>query len=142
MSDSPPDSPERRQYVLHSSLSELDHVIQETQAFAEAHTTDQDLIYRIVLLTTEAVTNAVEHGNKSDPSKAVRLEFVKADEHIEISVEDEGEGFDPDAVADPRTGDNLYREGGRGIFLITSMADAYHFEAGGRRLRMIFRSPV
>ena len=141
MSSQSADASHFRRFVFPSTLSELHHVVQEAEAFAKEHTSDEDVQYRVVLLTTEAVTNAVEHGNRSDPAKTVILEFSATETQIEVCVEDEGEGFDPKGVANPLTKKNIMREGGRGIFLIDSLADAHSFENGGRRLRMVFHIP-
>jgi serine/threonine-protein kinase RsbW len=131
-------APEHKRLVLPIDLSVLDRVVEVADTFARAHMSDEELAYRIVLLTTEAVTNAIEHGNQLDPGKSVILDFSSGDGYIEISVQDEGEGFDPESRQNPLAEENLLEEGGRGIFLIESMADEFFYELGGRKVRMVF----
>lgn len=78
----------------------------------------------------EACTNAIEHGNKLDPSKHVRVRFRTGPERIEIGVSDQGEGFELERVQDPRTPENLMRERGRGIFILRAFMDEVRFEFG------------
>jgi len=75
----------------------------------------------------EATTNAIEHGNGLDRTKRVHILFRSSTERIEIHVRDEGTGFDPTKIADPRTPDNLMRERGRGIFILRAFMDEVRF---------------
>lgn len=75
----------------------------------------------------EAVTNAVEHGNQSDPSKTVDLWVEVSDDAIRVHVRDYGGGFDPSDLPDPRMRENLLREGGRGVFLMRALVDHVEF---------------
>lgn len=124
--------------VLKSDLKSIQRVVDRTEAFLGPRVSDDDLAYRIVLLATEAVTNAIEHGNKFDAEKNVYFRIEADGEQVEIVVEDEGTGFDPAMTKDPRASENLLREGGRGILFMQSMADEVNFENGGRRVRLIF----
>ncbi len=131
--------PEQQHFVLPSDLAMLDRVVDIADAFVRAHTKDEDLAYRVVLLTTEAVTNAIEHGNQLDPEKSFILDFNAGDGYLEVSVQDEGSGFNPEMRQNPLDEANLLEEGGRGIFLIESLADEFFYELGGRKVRMVFR---
>ncbi len=124
--------------ILKTSFEELDRVIDETEAFFSRFTDDEDLVQKIMLLTTEAVSNAIEHGNALDETKSVILEFVCGAKLLEVWVEDEGEGFDRSTVADPLSSDGLLQDGGRGIFLIEQLADEVHYGNDGRRIGMKF----
>lgn len=128
--------PYRLHLELASEFQELDVAVQATQAFTEAHIDDEDLAYKVVLLTSEAVTNAMEHGNSLDPKKMVRMELQLFPDHIALWVEDEGPGFDPNNVSDPLAFENLLNDGGRGLFLIEELADEVSYENGGRRIRL------
>jgi len=92
------------------------------------------------LTLDEAVTNAIRHGNGLDAAKTVRLDCRLSDGELEISVEDEGSGFDPDLLPDPREGDSLYRTSGRGVFLIRKLCHDVRYEADGSRAVLIYRS--
>ncbi|HMB98970.1 MAG TPA: ATP-binding protein, partial [Balneolaceae bacterium] len=92
-------------------------------------------------LLSEAVTNAIVHGNNEDPSKKVEVEINIKPDSIITTVEDEGEGYDPDQKSDnPLNEENLLKEGGRGIFLIEEISDEIEYFNEGRGIRfVIFR---
>lgn len=124
--------------LLPSDLTVLDQVVEATQDYLAARLDDEDLAYRVLLLATEAVTNAIEHGNQLDASKQVRMSLRVLPGQVELSVEDEGGGFDPASVENPLRDENLLEDSGRGIFLIEQMADEVYYEHEGRRVRMFF----
>ena len=81
-------------------------------------------------------------GNRSDPSKKATLYISSDGSALEIVVEDEGEGFRLDDLADPTSADNLLKPSGRGILIIRSFMDEVNLsprEGGGSRLRMVKR---
>lgn len=81
----------------------------------------------VLLAMTEAVNNAMIHGNRMDPKKPVTVD-VRIDNGTFIAVvTDQGGGFDPASLPDPRDPENLLREGGRGVFLIQHLADSVEF---------------
>lgn len=126
--------------VLESNLAGIERVVEETESFLESRIADEDLKYNVVLLATEAVTNAIEHGNKLDPAKQVIYRLEVHQRKVELVVEDQGEGFDPDSMEDPRESKNLLREGGRGLLFMESLADDVRFEAEGRRVCLTFHA--
>ncbi|ARA92311.1 MAG: ATP-binding protein [Bacteroidetes bacterium] len=131
------DAHRRLHLELPSDVTLLDQVVDETEAFIRPYV-DDEAAYRIVLLTTEAVTNAIEHGNQTDPDKMVQVDLRVRDRQIDLRVRDEGPGFDPSKLKNPVAPDHVLDEGGRGIFLMHAMADEVYFEDGGRCVRMVF----
>lgn len=113
-------------------MAETDGVAAAVQAFLDAHVPDEDLAFRVALVASEAVTNAIEHGNQLDANRRVALVVVASDERVVVSVEDEGVGFDPSFVPDPTREGALMAEGGRGLFLMQELADTVRFEEQGR----------
>ena len=124
--------------VLETDFSSVERVVDDTSAFLEDRIEDEDLAYRIVLLATEAVTNAIEHGNKMDRAKQVFFRMDVLENRVEIVVEDQGSGFDPTKTDDPTESEHLFREGGRGLLFMEEMADDVQFEKDGRLVRLIF----
>ena len=109
---------------------------------------DDDTLHWISIAVRESVANAIKHGNKSDLSKRVIVEFSPVPAHdpseLVIRVQDEGEGFEPEEVADPLAPENLLKSSGRGIFLIRSfMDDVEHRKVpeGGMEIRMTKKVP-
>lgn len=129
-------APPRLHLDLPSVFESLEEAVEATQAFAEAEIDDDEVGYRVVLLMSEAVTNAIEHGNASDPNRRFRLDIVVFADRVEVTVEDEGGGFDPQAVENPLKEAQLLADSGRGIFLMEEMADALRWEADGSRVRL------
>jgi serine/threonine-protein kinase RsbW len=115
---------------------------------------DDDTLHYVGVAIRECVINAIKHGNRNDAGKHVFVEFSTANgpgdntENVEhaltISVRDQGQGFDPAAVADPLAPENLLKTSGRGIFLIRSFMDDVQLRGapeGGMEVRMVKRVP-
>ena|SRR3989339_401880 len=100
---------------------------------------EQDDIFAVHLALEEALVNAINHGNKMDSQKQVVISYSVGQDMAEISVADQGNGFDPRHVPDPRCGENLYKAGGRGLFLIQSYMDEVDFNEKGNCIRMVKR---
>lgn len=97
-----------------------------------------DQFFNLVIAMTEAVNNAIVHGNKLDPTRRVRYSVECRADGVHCVVEDEGEGFNPDEVADPLSPENLLREGGRGMFLIRSLMQEFNLVNTGHGMRVEF----
>ena len=107
---------------------------------------DDDSLHWVSVAVRESVVNAIKHGNQHDLSKRVAVEFTQvpaADPaELVIRVEDEGEGFDPESIADPLAPENLLKSSGRGIFLIRSFMDDVEVKrraTKGMEVRMVKR---
>lgn len=99
----------------------------------------EDTEHWMGLALREAVANAIKHGNRQDPTKKVYLSFGGHDGEITVEVADEGEGFDPQRVADPLAEANQLKTSGRGIFYMKTFMDDVAFSkgaSGGTVLRM------
>ena len=95
---------------------------------------DEDPSETFKLILSEAVTNAIVHGNKENPDKSVHIKVEITDSSILAEVKDEGEGFEPEDKKDPLAEENLMDTGGRGIFLIKQFADHMEFKENGTLL--------
>lgn len=125
--------------VLASEHLNVEQAVEQAESFFKAHVDDEELLYSVVLLTSEAVTNGMEHGNDFDPAKSVVIEFTVNATSLEVMVEDEGPGFKRADVPSPLSEDHLFDSGGRGLFLLESLADEVRYELGGRRTRVRFK---
>jgi serine/threonine-protein kinase RsbW len=99
-----------------------------------------DVLFGVDMAVREAVTNAVLHGNKQDDKKFVLVTTRTSPDRLEISVHDEGEGFNPEDVPDPTDSENILKTSGRGIFFMrTFMNDVEWFirPEGGTTVKMI-----
>ena len=102
----------------------------------------EDATHYMSVAVRESVVNAIKHGNALDSEKRVEVEFTLADGALEVTIHDQGKGFDPASVPDPLAQENLLKVDGRGIFFMRSFMDevAYSFPPrGGTLVRMVKR---
>ena len=99
---------------------------------------DDDIYGNIMIALTEAVNNAIKHGNSSDKSKNVHLSLSLDDSMIKFVIKDEGNGFNYDNLPDPTAPENLEKPGGRGIFLMKHLSDEVDFREEGRVVELSF----
>jgi len=98
--------------------------------------------FGIDMAVREAVTNAVLHGNRQDEKKVVDISLKSSPEAVEISVHDQGPGFNPEEVPDPTTQENILKSSGRGIFFMRTFMDEVNWlirPGGGTTVRMVKR---
>lgn len=91
----------------------------------------------VYLALNEALANAVRHGNKEDPRKAIQVKVLLDASRLEIEVTDEGEGFDPGELPDPTDAENLFKASGRGVFLMRCYMDEVEYANEGRTVRLV-----
>ena len=106
---------------------------------------DDDSAHYVSVAIRESVVNAIKHGNRGDAAKRVAVEFLLHPGALEVTVQDEGTGFDPGSVPNPLAEENLLKADGRGIFFMKSFMDevSYAFPArGGTVVRMVKKLPV
>lgn len=99
---------------------------------------EDDIYGNIMIAVTEAVNNAIKHGNANDKSKNVLLSLSLDDSMIKFVVKDEGKGFDFQNLPDPTSPENLEKPGGRGIFLMRHLSDEVDFRDSGRIVELSF----
>ncbi|HZY80495.1 MAG TPA: ATP-binding protein [Cyclobacteriaceae bacterium] len=104
----------------------------------EKYQLDDDIYGNIMIAVTEAVNNAIKHGNRSDSTKNVSLTLSFEEGLIKFKVEDEGTGFDHQNLPDPTSPENLEKPGGRGIFLMKHLSDEVEFDDNGRVVELSF----
>jgi len=97
-----------------------------------------DLYGNILISLTEAVNNAIIHGNENDESKTVEVNLKEDFDGIAFQVRDEGRGFDFENLPDPTSPENLTRIGGRGVFLMHQLSDRVDFQDNGSTVEMRF----
>ncbi len=123
--------------VVDSKSSAIVEVCKEIMAKLEEHNFDKDDTFAVHLTLEEAFLNAVKHGNKMDPTKKVKIDYSVNSEKVEITITDEGAGFEPESVGDPRFGEGLYEPGGRGLLLMNSYMDVVKHSEHGNSVFMV-----
>jgi serine/threonine-protein kinase RsbW len=130
---------ERIEITVSSRFENIELVQVIAEHLCENAGVDEDGSHWICMAFREAAANAIKHGNKLDPRKKVHVTFDLRGMELEISISDEGEGFDPAKVSDPLNPQNLMKTSGRGIFYMRTFMDSVHYSfnpAGGTSLVM------
>jgi serine/threonine-protein kinase RsbW len=99
---------------------------------------NEDMYGNIMIAVTEAVNNAIRHGNANDRSKNVSLSLFLENSTLRFIIKDEGSGFNYDDLPDPTAPENIKKLGGRGIFLIKHLSDEVVFRENGRVVELSF----
>jgi serine/threonine-protein kinase RsbW len=99
---------------------------------------DEDIYGNIMIAVTEAVNNAIKHGNRNDSSKNVSLSLNLNEGLLKFIVEDQGSGFDFHKLPDPTSPENISKPGGRGIFLMKHLSDEVCFKDSGKVVELSF----
>jgi serine/threonine-protein kinase RsbW len=127
-----------------SAFEMLDFVQVVSDHLARGVGLDEDSLHWVSVAIRECVINAIKHGNRSDPAKHVFVELETGSTadvpQLAIRVRDQGEGFDPEQVANPLDPENLLKSSGRGIFLIRNFMDDVQLQRapeGGMEVRMV-----
>jgi len=133
------------QTAFHLHLASLPKNITQVEAFLKrvqrVVPLDEIQFHKVMVALTEAVNNAIMHGNKADPAKDVRVLCDVTPEALQLRVLDQGVGFDPAAVESPLKEENLLRESGRGIFLMRTLMDrvTFSYRPDGMEVHMTLR---
>ena len=123
--------------TIPADVSQISPVVEQVMELAQEKECTTGKEFEIETALREALSNAIVHGCKQDPSQKIQL-CVGCDQSrgILIIVRHPGEGFDPASIPNPTIGRNIYATRGRGIFLINQLMDEVHFENGGAEIHM------
>ena len=135
---------DRIEVRIGSALEYLDLVQTLTDCITDFMGFDDDTAHWIGMSVRESVTNAIQHGNKLDPNKRVDIRFEVASDYLDITVKDQGNGFQVDGLPNPLDPENLLKPSGRGIFYIRSFMDEVEFiphSQGGMEVHMVKKVP-
>lgn len=123
---------ERIEITISSRFENIELVQVIAEHLCENAGVDEDGSHWVGMAVREAVANAIKHGNKLDMSKKVNATFELEGPDLEITISDQGEGFDPEKVSDPLNPQNLMKTSGRGIFYMKTFMDQiqYSFRPG------------
>jgi len=123
-----------------SRIEAVEEAAQAVSEFLTRAGVGEDLAFGIDMAVREAVTNAVLHGNKLDETKFADVSLKIISGAFEITVHDQGTGFDSSSIPDPTEGENILKTSGRGIFFMRNMMDEVEWSQdpeGGTTVRMM-----
>lgn len=123
---------------ISSELKNITEVEKLIDKICDLKGINEEVYGNILIAVTEAVNNAVIHGNCFHKELSVTISVVESPERICFIIEDEGKGFDFLNLPDPTAPENIEKENGRGIFLIQNLSDELVFENGGKTVNIFF----
>ncbi len=128
----------KKDIQIESKIENINLVEKLVDEISEEAQINSEVYGKILIATVEAVNNSIVHGNKEDESKKVTIEFHVEQELVRIFVQDEGPGFDFEAVPDPTIPENIENIHGRGVYLMKHLADEVEFHNEGNRVELRF----
>ncbi len=127
---------------IESKMSNLRIIENAIDEITNAIGINQDNYGKILVATLEAVNNAITHGNKANPQMLVDVEIVVDNNDMKVTVTDEGPGFNPSSIPDPTAPENIEELSGRGVFLMSKLADSIKFNERGNSVTMNFKEVI
>jgi serine/threonine-protein kinase RsbW len=140
MADLPANASIIEDVLLDSTLESVDVAEAVVVRAATAMGFDEDRQHEVGIAVRETMVNAVAHGNHYSSRKKVHLRVMKNDKGIVVEIDDEGKGFELEEVPDPRHGENILRQSGRGLLMIRAFMDELEIkrrEPQGTHVRMV-----
>jgi serine/threonine-protein kinase RsbW len=132
------DSLSEKDITINSSVENLTYVEKEIESIFDNFSYEQEHFGNVLIAVTEAVNNAVHYGNQEDVTKLVNINFSSLKNKLMVTIKDQGDGFDYDALPDPTDPNNLEKLEGRGIFLMKHLSDSIEFSDNGSKVKMVF----
>ena len=127
-----------QQIDFKSSTENISVVERLVDEVCSKHKINEDHYGNLLIALTEAVNNAIIHGNGGDPEKNIYVEYQNDGNSIEFKIQDEGSGFDFESLPDPTDPKNIEKPNGRGVFLMKNLADEVNFHDEGRIVELKF----
>jgi len=125
---------------LPSKLESITTVENFIDNLSEKYNFSEETYANVLTCLSEAVINAIVHGNKQDAEKKVYINLeVIQDKRLIFTIADEGQGFDYNNLPDPTSPENLENYSGRGVFIIKKLADQCIFNTVGNELELHFK---
>lgn len=124
--------------VISSNVKELSQVELYLNSLFKEQKFSRKVFCKMYISVTEAVSNAIIHGNKQAQTKKVQIKFDCSDQSFDFYITDEGTGFEYCSIPDPTLPSNILKESGRGIFLMKQYTDNLEFLDNGCTVKLVF----
>lgn len=131
----------QRILTISSKLRNIEHVREFVREIFKESNLNMSSFNRVFLGISEAVSNAITHGNQLNPEKSVFIKLNLQGNIFHVEVEDEGNGFNEIHLFDPTNTANIKCEHGRGIYILSKIADHLSFKENGRKIFIQFTIP-
>ena len=135
-----PNSPHGETWIrVGCNLDKVEEIVDHVLCRVDGETLPIEKLFGLRLALHEALSNAIRHGNRNRPELPVSIRFRRKSDRLEITIRDEGEGFDCNALPDPTVGENLYQCSGRGVFLMRKLVDEVAYNERGNEVTLMVR---
>ena len=130
----------RYKLVLQSNLNSISRIEPYVNQIVSDFGINDEIYGNILIALTEAVNNAILHGNKEDNSKKVTISLVSnhPKKQLVFQISDDGSGFNYSELPDPTAPENILKLGGRGVFLMRQLSDEVEFMDNGSTVQILF----
>ena len=127
--------------ILQSKRSEISKLENLLFTLNEFYGINQERFINFHIAVSEALINAIVHGNKESADKKVLVDIYENDDSLEVVVKDEGEGFNLNKLPDPTESENLHKEHGRGVYIMKMLTDGYECTTGndGTTVKLVIK---
>ncbi len=129
----------RHELTLSSQARSIVEVEPFVDAICSELSVQEELFGNILVALTEAVNNAIHHGNSLDANKKVHVQARIDRRVLTFVIRDQGTGFDYTNLPDPTAPENLEKPSGRGVFLMSQLSDLVIFSDRGSTVEVQFR---
>ena len=123
--------------VIDSHTDQAARICRQLLDVAKSNGFEGDDVFAIHLALEEALVNAIKHGNRMNPKKRVTIKYAVTPEKFDVSIADDGDGFRPGDVPDPRSSENISKPSGRGLLLIKEFMDIVEHNVSGNCVHMV-----
>lgn len=130
---------DKQSYSFQSVKENVAHVEKLIDEICAFYNIGDEHYGNMLVALTEAVSNAIYHGNQLNPDKVVKFYYESKNGMLCFTVSDEGNGYNPELIPDPTDPQNLESPNGRGVFLMKKLTDGIKFHDEGRRIELQFR---
>ncbi|MDD5360852.1 MAG: ATP-binding protein [Ignavibacteria bacterium] len=117
--------------ILQSKKTEINKIEKLLFTLNEVYEIEQERFINFNIAVSEAIMNAIVHGNKESDDKRVYVDVFDNGKSIEVVIKDEGRGFDNSSIPDPTEVENLHKDHGRGIYIMKILTDGYESTSDG-----------
>ncbi len=122
---------------IESALEKVEDTVEQILCRVNANALPNEKLFGLRLALHEAIANAITHGNHSRPELSVSIRHRRTHDRVEVTIRDQGNGFDCDAVPDPTQGVNIFQCSGRGIFLMQKLVDEVDYNDKGNEVTLV-----
>ena len=122
---------------IDSALENVEDAVEQVLCRVDANALPNEKLFGLRLALHEAIANAITHGNRNHPDLPVSIRYLRTPEHVEVTIRDQGNGFDCQAVPDPTQGTNIFQCSGRGIYLMRKLVDSVDYNERGNEVTLV-----